>query len=112
MHIAPLVFGAFLFMSATAGFCTTAALIDRSAQSCLSEDNVIYAVYQDGDLIRCIDSSTGAIVGTINFTGTIIQGPNVSGNRCTVVIDNYLGKKGTVYKLPMFDVVTTFDVKP
>ncbi len=71
-------------------------------------ENVIYTVILDGDLLRCIDTSTGAIVGSINIIGDLNSGPIVTGDRCTVVIKNYMGTQGKVYKLPTFDVVTTF----
>lgn len=71
-------------------------------------ENVIYTVILDGDMLRCIDTSTGAIVGSINIIGSLNSGPIVTGDRCTVVIKNYMGTQGKVYKLPTFDVVTTF----
>ena len=78
----------------------------------MSEDNVVYTVVAEGQLLKCIDTSNGSVVGSINFTGAIMQGPTVTGNRCTVVTDSYLGKMGTTYELPMFSVVTTFTVMP
>ena len=77
-----------------------------------SDNNVVYSVVAEGQLLKCIDTSNGSVVGSINFAGSIMQGPTVNGNRCTVVTDSYLGKKGTTYELPMFSVITTFDVNP
>jgi len=76
------------------------------------QEATAYAVVAEGQLLKCIDTSSGMTVGSINFSGTIVQGPNVNGDRCTVVTDSYLGKKGTVYELPSFSVMTTFDVAP
>lgn len=84
----------------------------RSQMRPMSEENVIYTVVAEGQLLKCIDTSNGSVVGSINFIGTIMQGPTVSGNRCTVVTDSYLGKRGTTYELPMFSFVTTFTVMP
>jgi hypothetical protein len=81
-------------------------------QHTMNSENIVYTVVAEGQLLKCIDTSSGMVVGSINFAGTLIQGPTVTGNRCTVVTDSYLGKKGTVYEIPMFSVVTSFDVMP
>lgn len=66
----------------------------------------IYAVVLDGHLLKCIDTSNGSILGSINIVEKILTHPIVTGDRCTVVFDN---KKGVVYKLPSFGVSTTFE---
>lgn len=69
----------------------------------------IYTVIVDGENLKCIDTSCGANVGSINIVGSVISGPVVIDDRCTVVFDNYMGRKGKVFKLPSFNVVTIFD---
>jgi hypothetical protein len=71
-------------------------------------ENVIYTVIPDGELLKCVDTSNGAILGSINIVGDIVSGPIVTGDRCTVIINNYMGVQGKVFKLPSFNVVTTF----
>jgi hypothetical protein len=71
-------------------------------------ENMIYTVILDGEILKCIDTSSGMTMGTINITGELASGPIVTGNRCTVILKNYMGTQGKVYKLPSFDVVTTF----
>ena len=69
---------------------------------------MIYTVILDGEILKCIDTSSGMTMGTINITGELASGPIVTGNRCTVILKNYMGTQGKVYMLPSFDVVTTF----
>jgi hypothetical protein len=71
--------------------------------------NIIYAVIVDGQNLKCIDTSNGATLGGTNIIGEVISGPIVTDDRCTVVFKNYMGRKGTVYKLPHFSVVSGFD---
>lgn len=71
-------------------------------------ENIIYAVILDGELLKCVDTSNGAILGSINIVGNIVSGPIVTGDRCTLIVNNYMGIQGKVFKLPSFNVVTTF----
>jgi hypothetical protein len=48
-------------------------------------------------------------MGSTNFIGTVLSGPIVTEDRCTVVFDSYLGRKGTIFKLPNFSTVSSFD---
>jgi hypothetical protein len=68
----------------------------------------VYTVIIDGQNIKCIDTSNGMTVGAMNIIGSVVSGPIVTDDRCTVVFDNYMGKKGMIYKLPGFNVVSTF----
>jgi hypothetical protein len=65
-----------------------------------------YTVIQDGGILKCINTSNGSILGSINITNKIITNPIVTGERCTVV---YEGGRGFVYKLPNFNIATTFN---
>jgi hypothetical protein len=71
-------------------------------------ENVVYTVILDGELLKCIDTSSGMVIGSMNIIGNLSSGPIVTGDRCTVVINNYTGTQGRVFKLPSFEVVTTF----
>ena len=71
-------------------------------------ENPVYTVIVEGDFLKCIDTSSGAIVGSINVIGKVLSGPMVTGDRCTVVFNSYMGNQGKVYKLPYFNVVTGF----
>lgn len=71
-------------------------------------ENIIYTVIPDVGILRCIDTSNGMTVGSINIDGQIKSGPIITGDRCTVVISDHTGTHGKVYKLPIFSVVTTF----
>jgi hypothetical protein len=71
-------------------------------------ENIGYTVILYGELLKCVDTSNGMTVGSMNIIGSLASGPIVTGDRCTVVINNYMGTQGRVFKLPSFDVVTTF----
>lgn len=70
---------------------------------------VIYTVVVDGNLLKCIDTANGSICGNTNIIGDVVSGPIVTEDRCTMIFKNYMGRQGKVYKLPLFDVVTTFN---
>jgi hypothetical protein len=72
-------------------------------------ENVVYTVIVDGNLLRCVDTSNGSYVGSVNILGNVVSGPIVTGDRCTVVFEDYMGRKGRVFKLPNFNNVSTFD---
>lgn len=72
-------------------------------------NNTVYTAIIEGENIKCIDTSTGSICGSTNLIGTVISGPTVAGDRCTVVMSSYMGKKGYVFKLPLFQITTSFD---
>ena len=69
----------------------------------------IYTVIVDGENLKCIDTSSGANVNSINIVGSVVSGPIVTDDKCTVVFDSYMGRKGKVFKIPSFNIVTTFD---
>jgi len=69
-------------------------------------DTKIYSVIQDGNLLKCIDTSNGSILGSTNISSKICNNPIVTGNRCTVIFE---GGRGVVYKLPSFGITTTFN---
>jgi hypothetical protein len=60
----------------------------------------------DGSMLKCIDTSNGNVLGSINYQDKITTNPIIIGDRCTVIFDN---SKGIVYKLPNFIVSTTFN---
>ncbi len=70
----------------------------------------VYTVVPDSDKLKCYDTQYGAIQGMLTFTGTIVNGPVVTGDRVTVVFDTPAGKVGKVYALPSFNQVTTFNI--
>jgi hypothetical protein len=70
---------------------------------------VIYTVIVDKDHLKCLDTSNGSIMGSTNFIGTVLSGPIVTEDRCTVVFDSYMGRKGKIFKLPSFSTVSSFD---
>jgi hypothetical protein len=69
-------------------------------------DSVFYSVIMDGGMLKCIDTSNGNVLGSINYQDKITTNPIIIGDRCTVIFDN---SKGIVYKLPNFIVSTTFN---
>ena len=71
-------------------------------------ENIVYSVIIDGELLKCIDTANGTVLGTTNLIGSIVSGPIVTGDRCTMVFGSYMGNQGRVFKLPSFNVVTTF----
>jgi len=71
--------------------------------------NVIYAVIVDKDHLKCLDTSNGSMLGSVNFIGDISSGPIVTEDRCTVIFNNYLGRHGKIFKLPNFSIISSFD---
>lgn len=69
-------------------------------------NSVIYGVIVDSNMLKCIDTSNGNVIGSINFQEKITMNPLVVSDRCTVIFNNL---KGVVYKLPNFTVSTTFN---
>ena len=67
----------------------------------------IYSVIFSKNKLQCVNTSNGSVVGSYTFAGTISNGPIVTGDRCVVVFDS---KKGKIFKLPKFSVVTTFNI--
>jgi hypothetical protein len=70
---------------------------------------VIYSVIVDGNLLKCIDTSNGVVLGAINILGEVVSGPIVTDDRCTIVFKNNCGRKGNVFKLPSFNLSSSFD---
>lgn len=70
---------------------------------------VIYTVIVDGENLKCIDTSNGNIHGSTNVLGKVIAGPIVTDDRCTVVFSDCGGRKGKIFKLPSFNIVSVFD---
>lgn len=70
----------------------------------------VYSVIFSKERLSCIDTSTGSTRGTLSYTGTIISGPVVTGERCVVVFSTPSGPKGKIMKLPNFTTITTFNV--
>jgi len=68
----------------------------------------VYAVIVDGDKLKAYDTQGGSLRGTFTYTGTVINGPVVTGDRCTVVFETPTGKIGRIFSLPGFNQVSTF----
>ena len=69
-------------------------------------NSVIYAVILDSNMLKCIDTSNGNVLGSVNYQDKVTTNPMVVGDRCTVIFNN---TEGVVYKLPNFNVSTTFN---
>lgn len=69
----------------------------------------VYSVVAERMKLRCIDTKNGSIVATIALPGEIVSGPIVTGDRCVVVIKTTMGNKGKIFKLPNFNIITSFN---
>ena len=72
----------------------------------------IYTVVQSGpNHFNIIDTSTGAFVNRITVQGTLLSGPIVVGNRCTMVVEFGGGSKfGMIYSLPQGSLVNRYAI--
>jgi hypothetical protein len=72
----------------------------------------LYTVVQvSPNHFNIIDASTGAFVNRITLQGTLMSGPIVVGNRCTVVVEFGGGSKfGMIYNLPDGALVNRYSV--
>lgn len=70
----------------------------------------IFSVVFTKNRLSCIDTGTGSTKGTLTYSGTIISGPVVTGERCVVIFSTPSGPKGKIMKLPNFSTITTFNV--
>jgi hypothetical protein len=68
-----------------------------------------YTVVHSGkNVINIIDLRKNAIINRISFQGTLINGPIVVGDRCTIVTKVGNSQRGLVIKLPSGSVIDRF----
>jgi hypothetical protein len=68
-----------------------------------------YTVSFNGkNVINIIDLRKNAIINRFSFQGTLMNGPIVVGDRCTIVTKNGNKHQGLVIKLPSGSVVDRF----
>jgi hypothetical protein len=68
-------------------------------------------IQQSSNHFNIIDLSTGVFVNRITAPGTVVSGPIVVGNRCTIVVDNNNGNKmGIIYSLPQGNIIDRYAV--
>tara|TARA_R100000805_G_C3601395_1_gene102074 strand:- start:116 stop:352 length:237 start_codon:yes stop_codon:yes gene_type:complete len=75
-------------------------------------DDKIYTVSTAGKgRVNIIDATTGVVVNHFTYQGEIIQGPNVTGNKTSYIVEYPNGeKKGFLRKLPQGVVINSFVV--
>lgn len=74
-------------------------------------NNAVYSVtLSNQNRLHIIDAVSGRILNSINFTGTLINGPVVVGDKCTLVVDNNGIRKGQVHQLPTGRLTQTYQV--
>tara|TARA_A100001015_G_C14939122_1_gene691794 strand:+ start:727 stop:957 length:231 start_codon:yes stop_codon:yes gene_type:complete len=74
-------------------------------------NTAVYSVtLSNTNRLNIIDAVSGRIMNNIQFTGTLINGPVVVGDKCTLVIDNNGKRKGQVHQLPTGRLTQTFQV--
>lgn len=70
----------------------------------------VYTVIVDGEKLKCYETSSSSVVGMFNFSGTVCNGPVVTGDRVTVVFETAAGKTAKVFGLPSFNQITAFTI--
>lgn len=70
----------------------------------------VYTVIVDNDKLKCYDTQTGSLQGTLTFVGKVLNGPVVTGDRVTVVFETASGRQGRIYSLPLLGAVSTFNI--
>ena len=77
---------------------------------CVSKvENVVYSVVVHNNRLRCIDTSSGSTINSIQIVGEIITGPVVTGDRCVIVVKQSSEVRGRILKLPSLSTSTTFN---
>ena len=61
--------------------------------------------------LNIIDATNGRMVNRIQYPGTIVTGPIVVGDKCTLVVQDNSGiRKGKIYNLPQGTLHQTYSV--
>tara|TARA_A100001011_G_C13978959_1_gene702472 strand:+ start:494 stop:724 length:231 start_codon:yes stop_codon:yes gene_type:complete len=76
----------------------------------MSSTAVYSVTLSNQNRLNIIDAVSGRILNNIQFTGTLINGPVVVGDKCTLVVDNNGKRKGHVHQLPTGRLTQTFQV--
>lgn len=66
------------------------------------------ATFNGKNVISIIDLRKSATINRLTFQGTLINGPVVVGDRCTIVVQDGALRKGLVIKLPGGNIVDRF----
>jgi hypothetical protein len=74
-----------------------------------TKEQPVYSVVNIKNKLTCINTSHGATIGTLTYTGEIASGPIVTGDRCVVIFKTSSGLKGKIMRLPNFSTITTFN---
>jgi len=64
--------------------------------------------YSGKNVINIIDLRKNATVNRVTFQGSLINGPIVVGDRCTIVVKDGAVNKGLVIKLPSGNIIDRF----
>ena len=67
-----------------------------------------FTVTSTNNSLRCIDANTGTQYNEYRFSGMLVSGPIVTGDRATIVIRRGNTNLGIVLKLPTFVLTSTF----
>lgn len=70
----------------------------------------VYTCVVDGDKVKCFDTQNGSLQGALTFSGEVLNGPIVTGDRVTIVFNTPTGKMGKIFTLPSFNQVSTFNI--
>ena len=76
----------------------------------MSNTSVYSVTLGNPNRLNIIDAVSGRVLNNIQFTGTLINGPVVVGDKCTLVVDNNGIRKGQVHQLPTGRLTQTFQV--
>lgn len=76
----------------------------------MSNIKVYSVTLSNKNKLNIIDAVSGRVLNSIQFTGMLVNGPVVVGDKCTLVIDNGGKKKGQIHQLPTGRLTQTFQV--
>lgn len=76
----------------------------------MSNTSVYSVTLSNQNRLNIIDAVSGRVLNNIQFTGKLINGPIVVGDKCTLVIDNNGQRKGQVHQLPTGRLTQTFQI--
>jgi hypothetical protein len=75
-----------------------------------NKQKTIFSVIINKNKLNCINTLNGSSLGSLSYSGSIMSGPIVTGDRCVVTYRTSNNNiKGVIYKLPTFSIITTFN---
>ena len=73
-------------------------------------DKIYSVMLTDKNDLYVIDATTGVKLNKINYSGDIVSGPFIVGDRCTITTNKNNQMRGFVYHLPKVSPANSWSV--